>query len=79
MFRFHFPFSIFRFDLSLQAAVAGRHLHVLRIDATKLLSLVVGQGIHGALCEVEARCGVVDGEHVDGLAVVGDAVAGAAL
>ena len=66
-------------DTVLQTAVAHRDLRVLGVDATKLGSLVVGQGIKTLLVDVEAGGGVVDGEDVDGLAVVGQAVAGAAL
>ena len=70
---------ILRSSLSLQATLVGRNLGVGGVDATELGSLVVGQGIETLLVDVEARSSVVDGKDVDGLALVGDAVAGAAL
>lgn len=42
-------------------------------------SLVVRQSVHGLLGKVEARGGVVDGQHVDGDTVVGQLEAGTAL
>lgn len=62
-----------------EATVAGGNLGILSIDATKLRSLVVCELVHGGLGEVEASSGVIDGQNVDGLAVVGDSVAGTAL
>ena len=63
----------------LETAVADSDLSVLSVDATKGSSLVVGELIHCALGEVEAVGGVVHSKDVDGLSVVGDAVAGTAL
>jgi hypothetical protein len=65
--------------LRLETTVAGGYLSVLRIDATKLSSLAVGKLVHGGLGEVETSGSVVNGQDVDGLAVVCDAVAGTAL
>lgn len=42
-----------------------------RLDAAEGDGLAVGQLVHGVEGDVEAAAGVVDGEHVDGLAVVG--------
>jgi len=63
----------------LEFALAGGDLDVLGVDTAELRCLVVGQGIHGYLTNVEASCGVVNGKDVDGLAIVCDSVAGAAL
>lgn len=63
----------------LETAHVDANLSVLSIDATEGSSLAVGELVHGSLGEVEASAGVVNGEDVDGLAVVGDAVAGTAL
>lgn len=63
----------------LETAVADSNLSVLSVDAAKGNSLVVGKLIHCALGEVEAVGSVVHSKDVDGLSVVGDAVAGTAL
>jgi hypothetical protein len=63
----------------LEATVAGSHLCVLSIDASKLSSLAVGKIVHSGLGEVESSSGVVDGQDVDSLSVVCDSVACAAL
>ena len=63
----------------LKTAHVDADLSVLGVDATEGSSLAVGELVHGRLSEVEASAGVVNGEDVDGLAVVGDAVAGTAL
>jgi hypothetical protein len=63
----------------LKTAVADSNLGVLSLNATKGLSLTVGEVIHGRLGEVEAVAGVVDSKNVYSLAVVGDTVAGTAL
>ncbi|KUI52656.1 hypothetical protein VP1G_00300 [Cytospora mali] len=49
------------------------------IDAAKSSSLVVGEGVHCCLADVEARGGMVNGKDVDGPASVGELPAGAAL
>lgn len=67
------------FIAQLEATVAGGDLRILSLDASKLRSLAIGKVIHGSLGKVEAIGGVVDCKNVDGLAVVGDAVAGTAL
>lgn len=64
---------------SLDLALAGIDLDVLRIHASKGRGLVVCQSIHGCLGNVEAGCSVVDCENIDGVAPVCDGVAGAAL
>jgi hypothetical protein len=63
----------------LKTAVAGRDLSILSLDATKSLSLTVGEIVHGCLSDVEAVAGVVNSKDVYSLAVVGDTVAGTAL
>src|SRR5687768_15586973 len=63
----------------LQAAVASSNLGVLSIDTTESRSLAVGKLVHGCLGDVEALGSMVDSEDVDGLSVVGDAVACSAL
>lgn len=63
----------------LQAAVAERDLGGGSLDAAKGGGLAVGEVVHGSLGDVEAAAGVVDGEDVDRLAVVGQGVALAAL
>jgi hypothetical protein len=62
----------------LKSASADVNLRVLCIDAAQLLGLVVGQVVHSSERNVEAIC-VVNGENVDGLLVIGDAVAGSTL
>jgi hypothetical protein len=77
-----FPASLARTSHNkhlLQAAVADSDLSILCLDATKSLSLAVCEVIHGRLGKVEAIASVVNGKNVDGLAVVGDTVAGTAL
>jgi len=64
---------------TLDIALAGRNLHICRIDTTELGGLVVRQGVQADFAEVEAGSGVVDGEDVDGLAFVCDTVASTAL
>lgn len=49
------------------------------IDTAESVGLIVGELVHSALGQVEASAGVVNSEDVDGLAVVGDGVALAAL
>jgi hypothetical protein len=63
----------------LQSAVAGSNLGVLRINTSKSGSLAVGKLIHGCLSKVETLGSMVDSENIDGLSVVGDAVACSAL
>ncbi|OIC46606.1 hypothetical protein A7M48_18845 [Acinetobacter baumannii] len=63
----------------LETAHVDTDLSVLSVDAAEGFSLVVGELVHGTLGEVEASAGAVDGEDVDGVAVVSDAVAGTAL
>lgn len=65
--------------LHLEAAVAVSNLGILSINTAKSRRLAVGEFVHSCLGEVEAIGGVVDSQHVDGLAVVGDAVASSAL
>lgn len=65
--------------VNLQTAGVKADLGGLGINATKLSSLAVSKVVHGAQSEVEAGTGVVDGENVDALAVVGELPAGAAL
>lgn len=72
-------FSVVHNHRELDLAVAVRNLHVLRIDTSELRSLVVRQSIHGALSKIEAGGSVVDGEDINRLPIVGDAVARAAL
>lgn len=64
---------------ALQTAGADGDLGGGGIDTAKGDSLAVGEGVHGVEGNVEAGGGVVDGENVDGLAVVGELPAGAAL
>lgn len=64
---------------SLQTTGADGDLGGGSIDAAEGDSLAVGEGVHGVEGNVEARGGVVDGEDVNGLAVVGELPAGAAL
>lgn len=63
----------------LQPAVAGGNLGELRINASKLGSLAVSKVIHRRLGKVETARSVVNGEDIDCLPVVCDAVASAAL
>lgn len=63
----------------LQSARAGGDLGVLHVDATKVGGLVVRQIVHGSLSNVEPSARMIDGKHVDGLAVVRQRVALAAL
>lgn len=63
----------------LQTAVADGNLGSGRIDAAEGDSLAVGQGVHGVQSNVEASGSVVNGENVDGLAIVGELPAGTAL
>jgi hypothetical protein len=63
----------------LQATVADGNLSILCLDTTKSLSLAVCEVVHGRLGKVEAITSVVNSENVNGLAVVGDTVAGTAL
>jgi len=73
------PPFFFYFFFFLQSTLVDSNLGILRVDAAKISGLVVGQIVHGGLGQVEAVVGVVNGQDVDGLAVVGDAVASAAL
>jgi hypothetical protein len=59
----------------LQSAVAGSNLGVLSIDTSQSHSLAVGKLVHGCLGKVKTLSSIVDGENVDGLSIVGDAVA----
>ena len=61
-----------------ETALAGVDLLRLGIDAPQEDTLVVRERVQRAERDVEARVGVVDGEHVDGHAVVGELPAGAA-
>ncbi|KUI71388.1 Acyl-protein thioesterase 1 [Cytospora mali] len=62
-----------------QATLGDSNLDSSGIDAAKSSSLVVGEGVHGCLTNVEARGGMVNGKDVDGPASVGELPAGAAL
>lgn len=63
----------------LKTAVADSDLLVLSIDAAEGSSLAVSELVHGSLGNVETSASVVDSKDVDGLAVVGETVAGTAL
>lgn len=63
----------------LKTAVADSDLLVLSVDAAEGSSLAVGELVHGSLGNVEAGASMVHGKDVDGLAVVGETVAGTAL
>lgn len=54
-------------------------MRILCVNASELSSLTVCEVIHGSLGEVEASSSVINGQDVDSLAVVCDAVAGTAL
>jgi hypothetical protein len=71
--------NVFSKSSPLQAAGACGDLGGSGIDTAQGDGLAVGQGVHGVQGNVEARGGVVDGQDVDGLAVVGELPAGAAL
>jgi hypothetical protein len=60
-------------------AVAERGLLHLSVDAAKLDGVPVGQVVHGSEAQVEPGPRVVNGQHVDRLAVVGGRPAGAAV
>lgn len=75
---FHGEIIIFSRLTPLQAAGAEADLLRLGLNAAEAAGLAVGEVVHGGEANVEAR-GVVDGEDVDGLAVVGELPAGAAL
>lgn len=60
-------------------AIAVGDLHVLCVNATKLLSVASCQSIHCLLGNIKTAGRVVNGKDVDGLAVVCDGVAGTAL
>lgn len=62
-----------------QATLAHIDLGDSSIDTAESVSLVVRELVHSALGQVEACARVVDGEDVDGLAVVADRVTLAAL
>lgn len=64
--------------MSLQTALANIDLASSSVNASELVSLAVGEGVHGIEGNVEARGRVVDGEDGDGLAVVLELPAGAA-
>lgn len=64
---------------ALETAHVQSDLRIRRLDTSQLRGLVICQFVHGALGKVEAVGGVVDCEDVDGFAVVGYAVACAAL
>lgn len=51
----------------------------LCVDTTKLHSLAVRELVQGGEPNVEARCGVVDCDNIDVMAVVAQVPAGAAL
>jgi hypothetical protein len=63
----------------LQPTVAQVDLGYIGIDMTEEDGLTVGQIVHGIQRDIQPRSGVVDGEDVDGLAVVGRRPAGSAL
>ena len=65
--------------MHLEATIAGSHLRILSLDASKLCSLAVGKLVHCGFGKVEAISSVINGQDIDSLAVVGDSVAGAAL
>lgn len=65
-------------NLSQSAVLAGDPRR-LGVDPAELDSLPTGELVHGLLGDVEALGGVVDGEDVDLLALVLEAVADAAL
>jgi hypothetical protein len=73
-------FFIVMYDVhDLKTAVADSNLLVGGINTAKGSSLAVGELVHSSLGNVEASTGVVHSKDVDGLAVVGKAVAGTAL
>mgnify|MGYP004722517349 CR=1 FL=1 len=61
--------------LLLEAASRGVGVVDLGVDAAKLGTLTVCEGVHGVEANVEASSGVVDGKDVDLLALVLEAVA----
>lgn len=63
----------------LDLAVGLGNLDILRIDAAHLPGITVCQVIQGGLGDIESIGGVIDGEDIDGLAIVGQTVARAAL
>jgi len=63
----------------LQTTVAGVDRGNSSINTAEIRGLAVGQVVHGMLRNVEAGAGVVDGEDVDGPAVVGRRPAASAL
>ena len=70
---------MFFFSHNLETAPAAVNLGVLGINAAKGGSLAVGELVHGSLSNVEASASVVHSKDVDGVAVVGEAEALAAL
>ena len=64
---------------SLDVAVAWTNLRKSRIDPSKLFRIATRQVVHGGLGDVEARCSMIDCKNVDGLVIVGEWPAGAAL
>lgn len=66
-------------EVGLQAAVAESDLGRLGLNAAELGSLAVGKVVHSGGGKVEATGSSVDAEDVDGLAVVGQGVALAAV
>lgn len=64
---------------SSEPAVAQSHLRDIGLDAAKLDSVAVRQVVHGGEANVEAGCRMVNGQNVDGLAVVASRPARAAV
>jgi hypothetical protein len=62
-----------------QTAVRERDLDSGGVNTAQRGGLAVGQLVHGALGDVEAGAGVVDGQDVDGAAAPAQLPAGAAL
>ena len=63
----------------LDVAVAWTNLCKSRVDPSKLFRITTRQVVHGGLGNVEARCSMIDCKNVDGLVIVGEWPAGAAL
>ena len=63
----------------LDVAEAWTNLRKSRVDPSKLFCIATRQVVHGGLGDVESRCGMIDCKNVDGLAIVGEWPAGAAL
>lgn len=77
----HSPHLSVELDRALRGKTTLRDIDLgdSGVHTAEGISLVVGELVHGTLGQVEAVAGVVDCEDVDGLAVVADRVALAAL